>query len=461
MKFQKIQRLLFLSFGLVSVIVSCKKAKLTDVDTTTSEWLSGGSQTHFVTGAGAFGQPFNGLSGNSSFNHELGDAAFEANFLSDPTQVNYGLGPIYNNQNCVACHGGDGRGKAPEAGGPLVSLLLRISVPGQTSHGDPNPVPNYGGQLQHRSIYGVQKEADVIVSYTENTFSFPDGETYSLRTPTFTIVNEYLNSLSGVMVSPRLASPVFGLGLLEAISEIDILANVDENDANNDGISGKANNVYDYVEKRYRLGRFGWKASQPSVIQQSAGAYVEDMGITNFIFPKESSFGQSQFNFPNNYDLYDSTLYAVAHYIKTLGVPARRNIEDEKVRRGKALFNTAQCASCHKPRFRTATNMLFKEASNQVIFPYTDLLLHDLGFGLADNRPDNKASGVEWRTPPLWGIGLTAVVNGNTNFLHDGRARNFVEAIMWHGGEAENSKNIYKAMTKADRDAIKAFLNSL
>jgi CxxC motif-containing protein (DUF1111 family) len=272
----------------------------------------------------------------------------------------------------------------------------------------------------------------------------------------------YMPLPSDVMYSPRIAPPVFGLGLLEGISESDILALADPADANGDGISGKANYSYDISKQRITLGRFGWKAATPSVLQQTAGAYHQDMGITSYLFPNESSAGQS-----NNNDLVpekeisDSLLEAVAHYVRTLAVPARRGVNDPEVMHGKQLFNSIGCASCHTPSFTTSTNMAFAEISNQRIFPYTDMLLHDMGEGLADNRPDHLADGYEWRTAPLWGIGLTAVVNGHNNYMHDGRARSFEEAILWHGGEGEASKNAFVNLNAEDREALVAFLFSL
>lgn len=440
---------------------SCKKAEPVK-DEDRNEWYSGGKQTSFANGSGAFGQVFFGLSEDKETLHEFGDAAFGAIFNSDVTQRNHGLGPIFNNQSCASCHIADGRGRAPNAGESLSSLLIRISIPGQDAHGGPNPVPGFGGQLQQRGIFGVLAEAGVNVSYTETNYQFPDGENYSLREPKFDIVNPYTVLPGGVMTSPRMATPVFGLGLIEAIPEKNILAKADENDADGDGISGKPNYGYDVQSKSIKLGRFGWKAAQPTIIQQSAGAYVEDMGITNMIFQYESSLGQPQCNnSTNKYELGDSTLYAVAYYIKSLAVPGRRNADDADVKAGKKLFMNVGCAKCHTPMQQTATDVVFPELSNQTIYPYTDVLLHDMGAGLADNRPDYRASGTEWRTSPLWGIGLTNVVNNHNNFLHDGRARNLIEAIMWHGGEAEHTKNNFAALSKSDRDKLIKFLNSL
>lgn len=254
------------------------------------------------------------------------------------------------------------------------------------------------------------------------------------------------------------------MGLLEAVSEAEILKRADPTDRDNDGIKGQPNYVWDVLNQKKVLGRFGWKANQPSILQQISAAYNGDMGITNYLFPKESSEGQVQFiSAPGSeaYELSDSLLYSVEFYVKTLAVPVRRNIKDATVVQGKALFQSVGCIKCHVSDLRTAVNVAFPQVSNQLIHPFTDLLLHDLGEGLADNRPDFEASGRQWRTAPLWGIGLTKKVNDHTNFLHDGRARNLMEAIMWHDGEALTAKNNVVALPKKDRDALVSFLESL
>jgi CxxC motif-containing protein (DUF1111 family) len=442
-------------------LVGCRKAQPLEEEEI-NEWFSGGKQTVFNSGSGAFSQMFSGLPKAKEDLHEMGDLAFEATFNADITQLNHGLGPIFNNQSCGSCHIADGRGKAPNAGEKLSSLLIRLSLEGKGPHGEPLAVPGFGGQLQQRGIFGILAEADVEVSYENVNGQFDDGTTYTLRKPNFNFNNTYQSLPGNVLISPRMASPVFGLGLLEAIDENSILALADENDNNKDGISGKPNYAFDVLSQKVKLGRFGWKAAQTSIIQQSAGAYNEDMGITNLIYQKESSFNQMQYQpATQQYELADSILYAVAYYIKTLAVPGRRNADNEVVKQGKTLFKVVGCANCHIPMHKTNTDMAFPELSNQIIFPYTDLLLHDMGEALADFRPDHNANGYEWRTPPLWGIGLTTIVNGHNNFLHDGRAQSITEAILWHGGEAEQTKNRFKSLNKNERNALLAFLNSL
>jgi CxxC motif-containing protein (DUF1111 family) len=450
-----------LFFMLIVFVDACRKPEeLQEEDL--NEWLSGGSQTVFDAGGGAFGHSFSGLSGINAFNHGVGDRAFSSSFVSAPSPINQGLGPVFNSVSCFSCHISDGRGRPQESNGQMVSMLFRLSVPGVDEHGGPMDAPNFGGQLQQRAIFGKQPEATLDIQYSYQSYAFADGESYELRTPIYTIQNPYTNLPAGLMLSPRVAPPVFGLGLIEAIPEWAVIANADEFDTNADGISGKANYVWDVVNQKKSLGRFGWKAGNPSLLQQSAGAYNQDMGITNFIFPNESCANQPQYDHLNDeVEVSDSLLHAVAFYMKTLAVPARRNVNDLQVKKGKQIFMQANCNACHKPMFKTDVNVAFKEISNQTIFPYTDLLLHDMGSGLADNRPDNYADGQEWKTPALWGIGLTQVVNGHNNFLHDGRARTLLEAIMWHGGEANAAKLYVTQLNKAEREALIKFLQSL
>ncbi len=369
-----------------------------------------------------------------------------------------GLGPIFNEASCAACHFRDGRAEPFQSGSdPFLGLLLRLSVPGTDAHGGPLPEPTYGDQLQDVSISGAATEGTPQVSYTTITGQFADGEPYELQKPTYTITGlNYGAMQSDVMISPRMAQPMIGLGLLEDIPETEILAHVDENDSNNDGISGKANRVWDVEAQQSRLGRFGWKANQPSIRQQVAGAFLGDIGITSSIFPNEARTAiQSDLaEFPSGGEpeLSDLALARVTTYVRNLAVPGRRNVSDATVALGERLFYQLNCTACHLPQIRS---------SSGIIRPFTDLLLHDMGDGLADNRPDFLASGREWRTAPLWGIGLLNTVNGHTRYLHDGRARNLQEAILWHGGEAEAAKEGFKQLPRSDRAALLAFLNSL
>ncbi len=442
---------------------ACRKMDVI-IDNMEAEWLSGGSQTAYDEGSGSFGHMFTGMTAQQERVHEVGDAQFSATFVTSPAPLNPGLGSIYNNVSCISCHVSDGRGKVPGTGESAANMLFRLSIPGIGVHGNPVPIPGFGDQLQSRSILSVVPEGDVAITYTEKVYAFADGTTYSLRAPTYTFINLYTPIPSNTLLSPRVAAPIIGMGLLEAISEAEILKRADPGDIDNDGIKGKPNYVWDVLNQKKVLGRFGWKANQPSILQQISAAYNGDMGITNYLFPKESSDGQLQFvSNPGSsaYELADSLLYSVEFYVKTLAVPVRRNVTDATVLKGKALFQQSGCIKCHIPDVRTAVNVAFPQVSNQLIHPFTDLLLHDLGEGLADNRPDFEASGRQWRTAPLWGIGLTKKVNDHTNFLHDGRARNLMEAIMWHDGEALSAKNNVVALSKKDRDALVTFLESL
>ena len=451
--------LFFIASFLVTVH-SCRKAEVFPEEEY-DERLSGGSQTVFDQSSSAFSNIFPGIAGYDEDAHELGDANFEITFVTSPAPIHEGLGPLYIGPSCASCHFADGRGRVPQLNEDALSLLFRVSEPGTEEHGGPKPLHGFGGQIQNQAVFGKPAEAKPHVTYTYDIKYFDDGSSYELRTPTYTLDNPY-QPMGNYFLSPRIAPPVFGLGLLEAIDENDIVAMADEYDANGDGISGKPNYVFNFEAQRMYLGRFGWKANNPTLKQQTAGAYNEDMGITTPYFTRENSFGQLQYISPaKNPETEDSVFKAVTFYVQTLAVPARRNVNDKDIKEGKQLFKTAGCDKCHVSTLRTAVDVTKPYLSNQLIHPYTDLLLHDMGAGLEDNRPDYNASGTEWRTAPLWGIGLTQIVNGHTNFLHDGRARNFTEAIMWHDGEAAQSKNYFKALTKTDRDKLLKFLQSL
>jgi CxxC motif-containing protein (DUF1111 family) len=255
---------------------------------------------------------------------------------------------------------------------------------------------------------------------------------------------------------------VFGLGLLEAVPALGILGRADPRDFDRDGISGRANVVYDAVHRRQGVGRFGWKANTPNLLQQTAGAYNGDMGVTSNLFPSESCAGRTGTSCSATHVEVSAEIVGnVAFYTQTLAVPARRNLNDPTTRRGESLFYASGCDGCHTPTLRTGLLQGVPEVSGQVIHPYTDLLVHDMGPGLADGRPDFQASGSEWRTPPLWGIGLVQTVNGHTRLLHDGRAGSLMEAILWHGGEATQARDRVKGLSQPDRNALIAFLNSL
>jgi CxxC motif-containing protein (DUF1111 family) len=343
-----------------------------------------------------------------------------------------------------------------------VGLLFRLSSP------DGSPEPSYGEQLQPQAISGVPPEARPSVRYEEVRGAFKDGAAYVLMRPVYSFeALSYGPMVAGVLVSPRVAPAVFGLGLLEAIPEEALVAGADEDDADGDGISGRANYVEDVEAKAKRLGRFGWKANQPSLRQQNAGAFAGDLGITSPLFAgplceagQEACLAGADGGDVDGFELDGDRLDKVTLYTHARAVPARRGVGEPEVERGEALFRGAGCAGCHVSRWVTGRGAI-EEVSGQVIYPYTDLLLHDMGPELADGRPDGLASGSEWRTPPLWGLGLLGVVNRHTRLLHDGRARSVEEAILWHGGEGEAARERYKAMSAAERAALLTFMGSL
>ena len=451
-------RILFLLLA-IYVFQSCSENPGTPEEVPEDDILSGGATTVFLAGSQSFSQPAANLSSQTLEKHIAGDANFEQTFVKAPAPVNPGLGPLFNNNSCINCHVSDGRGNPPFEGEQFESMLIRISVSGNDIHNGPNSVPGFGTQLQTQALVGYEPEGSIQLNYSEISGTYPDGETYTLRKPDYIITGRVPG---GVLTSPRVAPFVIGLGLLEAIPEETILSNADENDINQDGVSGRPNYVWDYASNKIELGRFGWKANTPTLIQQAASAYNNDMGITSPLFPMENCYSSGQCDSTNDDpEVSQEILNDVEAYVQTLGVPARRNYDDETVKLGKSLFKQVGCNSCHISEFTTGTFTKVPELSNQKIHPYTDLLLHDMGDELADNRPDFEATGSEWRTPPLWGIGLVQVVNGHTFFMHDGRARNLEEAILWHFGEGENSREKFMNLTKSQREALIKYLQSL
>jgi CxxC motif-containing protein (DUF1111 family) len=435
----------------------------------TDDARSGGDGTIFDETRDAFARPLGNLHGDRRDDFFLGNSTFNRGWVTAPASVADfdGLGPFFNATNCSGCHFKDGRGRPPEAPNEkFLSMLIRLGIPGKNEHGGPMPDPAYGDQLQEDSILGVPAEGTSRVTYVEVPGKFADGTAYSLRRPTYTIENLGYGPLHPeVKLSPRTAPFLVGLGLLEAVSEATIVALADPDDANHDGISGRPNRVWSAEQQATVLGRFGWKANQPSLNQQNAGAFLGDMGITSALFPNEGcSASQEQCKAAPTGpapQLRDPLLQQLTYYTKTLGVPGRRNVDALDVRRGRKLFDEARCSGCHVATLETGTMPGIPELDHQVIHPFTDLLLHDMGPELADDRPDFEASGSEWRTAPLWGIGLINTVNRHTYLMHDGRARGFAEAILWHGGEAAKSREAFVAMSKSNRDAIVAFLESL
>jgi CxxC motif-containing protein (DUF1111 family) len=426
-----------------------------------------------------------GLEGESRF--KIGNAIFRRFWVAAPasTQSADGLGPLYNARGCQNCHLKDGRGRPPAANWPdedAVSMFLRISIPPETDEQREllrthraNVIPDtvYGEQIQNIAIHGLDPEGHMHIDYSDVPVKLADGEVVTLRKPTYSVTELAFGPLHPkAMLSPRIAPQMIGLGLLEAIPESAIRANADPDDANHDGISGRTNEVWSMANSKVMLGRFGWKAGMPTVHDQSASAASADIGLSNSLIPKpagDCTAAQTKcMGAPNGntersggYEIGDDLMALVTFYTENLAVPARRKPQDTEVLLGKSLFKSSGCSGCHTPTFTTGTVTGQPHLSNQRIWPYTDLLLHDMGEGLADGRPEGEADGQEWRTAPLWGVGLTAVVSGHTFLLHDGRARNVEEAILWHGGEAQAARDAYTKLTMSERQALLAFVNSL
>ncbi|MFV0492660.1 MAG: di-heme oxidoredictase family protein [Pseudorhodobacter sp.] len=434
--------------------------------------------------ADAFSQP----SGNMDFARELdfkvGNGLFRRIWVTAPasTQASDGLGPFYNARGCQNCHIKDGRGHPPEnPEDTAVSLFLRVSVPDETPADAAQiadyiatvPDPVYGGQLQDFATAGHDAEYRLAVSWEEIPVTLSDGEMAHLRKPDWRAEDLGYGPLDPrAMLSPRVAPQMIGLGLLEAIPARDILAFADPGDADGDGISGRPNIVPSVEFGKPMLGRFGLKAGSPSIREQSAAAFSGDIGISTPLFPDPwGECTKAQTACRNSIHGDDAArgglevdaegLDLVTFYSRNLAVPARRDVNDLQVLRGKRIFHEAGCATCHRPSFVTHRLEDQPEQSFQLIWPYTDLLLHDMGDGLADNRPEARATGREWRTPPLWGIGMTRQVSGYSSFLHDGRARSLLEAILWHGGEAQNARDHIVTVPAEDRAALIRFLGSL
>ena len=440
----------------------------------------------------AYSYPISGLTPEEDERHIAGDAFFERQFVDDFSWLDKELWPVFNNTSCTGCHNRDGRGSLPAGLQESTwtkltgndAIFLRISIEGE-NHDEqwgPVPVPGYSTQLFHSGSLRLREDspgagqADVYIRIQKSRFTYPDGRRVELMKPVFKIENAYdLRVMDkDVKLSPRLGPPVFGLGLLDAVEDSEILR-LAAIDRSNEGVFGRANLVWDAVKSKAigmkvkGVGRFGLKASTPSVEQQSMGALNGDIGVTNYLFPIESIFGTKLFEkyikmggggVDRDIEAPDDVAQAIVFYTKTLAVPARRGVKDPQVLRGARLFAEARCTSCHIPSLTTGASAL-TSLSHQTIYPFTDLLLHDMGEGLADNRKDFLASGRQWKTPPLWGIGLTQTVNPRATFLHDGRARTLEEAILWHDGEGRFSRERFVNFLAADRQALLKFLGSL
>lgn len=459
---------------------------------------TGGKTTVWANGRNAFSFPLANLDDAERTRFVIGNSFFKRNWVEAPasTTARDGLGPHFIARSCAGCHVMDGRGEPPpwdKTIGPepdkTVALLMRLSIPGEAlPHAGVLPEPTYGDQFNNAGIQGVKPEGHVEIRSTPIHGRFADGKPYTLLKPSYRLTElAYGPMASDVMISPRIAPQVAGLGLIEAIPESEIRANQRQQTDAPGPIKGQANEVWDGFAQKMVIGRFGWKANTGSIAHQSAGAFLGDMGITSSVNWREActSVQADCLNAPHGGgrrtgkggiqpasqasaevpEIDDETLGQVIFYTSTLAPAARRNVNDPQVLRGQALFSRAQCAVCHRPSYVTAEpivpGMTSPKVVGQRIWPYTDLLLHDMGADLADGRPDFKANGQQWKTPPLWGVGLIKDVNGHQRLLHDGRANGVAEAILWHGGEAAASRDMFKQFTERDRDALVKFVESL
>ncbi|MBS9767583.1 MAG: c-type cytochrome [Flavobacteriaceae bacterium] len=419
----------------------------------------------------AFSYPLPEMDSSQKIDFKLGERLFKTNWVPAPASTSGldGLGPTFVSKSCQICHIRNGRGMPHEKSRKeSFGFLMRLSVQGEDENGGPKPVKGYGIQLQNKGILTVKGEADINLNYKYIKGTYPDGTPYELRKPTYTVTNGRYGTLpSDLLLSPRVGQQVIGLGFIDALSEEEILKNADENDANGDGISGRANYAWNVQQQKKTIGKFGWKANTPTLRQQIAGAFHQDIGITTPMFPEQNCpEGQDVCkDLPtgndDSFEVTEQGLNDITFFLSTVSVPERRDCKDKDVMMGKALFHKINCVGCHAVGLKVGKSEVFPKMKGITINPYSDILLHDMGEGLADNRPDFLANGREWRTQPLWGIGLIKTVNRHTFFLHDGRARSVEEAILWHGGEAEKPKKEFMNLSKKEREQLLKFIHTL
>ncbi len=429
--------------------------------------LSAGASTVFVATSKAYDNPAPWVTGSLATRFNLGDMGYHNPRISGEGQGG-GLGPVYAGFSCGSCHRNAGRTRPTlwSDGGTgsygFSSHLVYIARKNGSYY------KNYGRVMHDQAIYGSQAEGRLSVTYTEQQYSFPDGETYSLATPHYTVSEWYAEEIPAddLLVSVRIPLRHVGMGQIMSLDTDELLRLAAQSNYPEYGISGKLN----YITERGKtfIGVSGNKAQHADLTVELG--FSSDMGVTNDRFPEEVSHGQGQMAGYSHYGIQITTreMENVDLYLHGLGVPARRNVTDEAVLRGEKAFYKAKCQLCHTPTLHTrpeATVLLngtrLPWLQSQVIHPYSDFLLHDMGLELADGLKAGLADGDEWRTTPLWGIGLQERVNGHTYFLHDGRARNLVEAIMWHGGEGAVSRELFRRMPKSERDDLITFIQSL
>lgn len=444
----------------------------------------GGATTVDAAGRNAFSFSSANLSDEEKRRFVIGNSFFRRNWVEAPssTAARDGLGPHFIARSCGGCHVQDGRGAPPDFTKGLndsepVALLLRLSVPGKDAHGGPMHEPVYGDQFSNAAVQGVKPEGRIVMRRQAVQGRFADGTRYTLHKPLYSFADlGYGPMRKDTMVSPRIAPQLIGMGLLEAIADADIEGNARDQAAQPGPIKGQVNRVWDAFAQQTLLGRFGWKANVATLAHQTGGAFVGDIGITSSRFPSETC-SQTQIDCVGaprgakgeGPEIDDELFANVVFYQAALAPAMRRQADAPVVQQGAKLFQRAQCATCHRPSYVTTGATLAerfprftsKAFEGQRIWPYTDLLLHDMGDGLADGRPDYLANGRQWRTPPLWGIGQIREVNGHQRLLHDGRADGVLEAVLWHDGEARASRGAVLQFTQAERDALVKFVESL
>lgn len=432
------------------------------------EELSAGYSTIFSTGPDAYDMAAEWVTGELSSRFNRGNSLYDTSRGVDESGGLGGLGPVYAGYSCASCHKGAGRTKPTlfTDGGSgsygFSSVLIYITRKGGGFF------PEYGRVLHDQAIYGSQPEGKLRATYTEKEYTFPDGERYSLITPHYEIDSWYADSIapSDLRISVRIPLRHVGMGQMMALDMDELQKLAAQSNYPEYGISGRLNWITERGKKQ--IGVSGNKAQHADLTVELG--FSSDLGVTNDRYPEEVCEGQTQMMGFANYGIQVSTLDMenVDLYMQCLGVPARRNVTDATIKRGEEMFYEAKCHLCHTVTLHTRprgsvllNNTQLPWLGSQVIHPYSDFLLHDMGPGLDDDYPSGLATGCEWRTTPLWGIGLQELVNGHTYFLHDGRARNLTEAIMWHDGEGAASRILFSRMTKDDRDALISFLKSL
>ncbi|MCJ8319191.1 MAG: hypothetical protein MJK12_06135 [Colwellia sp.] len=473
-----------LTTSIVLLVVGCSESNIPAWHK--SEATPGGTMTAKRLSTLTFVNPGKAASSTEKLNFWTGFSLFKDPWVIAPSSTadRDGLGPLFNTRSCVSCHIDGSRGfiKSINSGSSLALVIKLGLVEKKLTANSLIEDPVYGDQIQTKGIpfkhaqLSVMPfaEASLEINYEKITGEFLDGTEYELLKPSYQLTDLAYGELAeNIGLSPRLAPNIFGAGLLDAIRDEDLLSQEDINDSDNNGISAKYNRVMNYETGELALGRFAFKARHPNLQQQVAAAFRNDIGITSTLFPEENCtakqlncqqaavLGTSVRSDTDKVEISDKLLALVVSFNQLLAVPPARNLIAKDTMQGRALFYQLGCQQCHTPSYQTDINYKVAVLANQRIWPYTDLALHDMGRLLSDNVNEVNATGQEWRTPPLWGIGLQKKVVGQQRFLHDGRARNITEAILWHGGEAENIKQRFVELDQFERQALVKFLSSI